>query len=72
MLFCLLGMYVSIISNPAYTPAASAEDYSHFLSPRRRGICPISHRNIWFWNPTRTRPMQGITTHVSAPKSNTD
>ena len=69
-IFCLLWMYIYIISNPASTISASAEEYSYFLSPHHSDSHPVSCYNTWSWNSPRTRPMQGVTTHVSAPKSN--
>ena len=68
----LYQMQVSIGSNPAYSISASAKVYSHLLSNPRHGSLPVSRLINWYWRPPRTRPMLGVTTHVSAPKSNTD
>ena len=70
--FCLRRMQVSIRSNPASYLAASAEVYSHLPPDLCRGSRPISRCATWYWNPPRTRPMWGVTAHVSAPKSNTN
>ena len=52
--------------------AASTEVYSYLPSNLRLGSCPLSRRVTWYWKSPRTRPMRGVNTHVSAPKSNTD
>ena len=70
--FWFRRMYVSIILNHTSTLAASDEVYFHFPSSLLQRILPISRRATWFWKSPRTRPMRGVTSHVSAPKSNTD
>ena len=73
-MLCLQLMYVSIVSNPASAIAlsASAEVYSRFQYSRRRRSCPVSLRDTCSWKPPRIRPMQGVNTHVSTPKSSTE
>ena len=68
----LFWMYVSIVSNPASSLAASDKIYSHFLYSCHRGSRSVSYRATWSLNPPRTYPMWGLTTHISAPKSITD
>ena len=70
--FYLCLMQVSIGLNPASSIAASTKVYSHLMSDLRHGRCRVSCLATWCWKPPRTCPMQGVTTHVSAPKSNTD
>ena len=65
-------MYVSILSNPASALATSTEVYSYFLYDRCRRSRPVNSCATWSWKPPRTRPMQGVTTHVSAPNISTD
>ena len=65
-------MYVSIVSNSTFTLSASAEFYYHLVSSLRRRSLPVSRRTTRSWKTPSTRPMQGVTTQVSAPKSNTD
>ena len=64
-------MYSSIASNTASSLAAAAKVYYHFPYVRRRGSLPANCCTTWSWNPPRTRPMKGVTTHVSVPKSST-
>ena len=71
-IFYLYQMQVSIGSNPASYISASSKVYSHLLSILRHGSRPISFLINWSWRPPRTRPMLGVTTHVSAPNSNTE
>ena len=71
-IFCLYQMQVSIGSNPASSISTSAKVYSQLLSNPRHVSLPVSCLINWYWRPPRTRPMLGITTHVSAPNSNTD
>ena len=70
---CCRQIYSSIVWNPAsYLAAtAAAKVYSHFPSVLFCGICPISCRFTWSWNPPRDIPMRGMTKQVSDPKSNT-
>ena len=65
-------MYVSVGSKPTSYLAAPDEVYSHFPSILIYGSYPVSHHITWSWKNPRTRIMQGVTTHVSAPKSNTN
>ena len=69
---CLCQIYISIISNPASDIAASNKVYSPFPYARRYGILPFHLRITWYWKPPRTQTMLGVTTHISAPKRNTD
>ena len=66
---CILK--ISIVSNPSSYLAASAEVFSHLPFRLFHEILPVSRLAIWSWNPLRSRPMRGVTTQVSAPKSNT-
>ena len=59
-------------SNPASSLAASAKVYSYLHSNLYRGRRPVSFRATWSWKPSRTRHVQGVTTHISTSKSNTD
>ena len=70
--FWLLRMYVSIVSNSTFTLSASAEFYYHLVSSLRRRSLPVSRRTTRSWKTPSTRPMQGVTTQVSTPKSNTN
>ena len=65
-------MYVSIGSNLASALDDSTEVYHHLSYSLRCGIRPVSRHATWSWKPPRNRPMQGVTTHVSAPKRNTN
>ena len=65
-------MYSYIISNTASYLVAASNVYSHLPSVRHRRSLPSNHCAIWSQKPTRTPTMQGVTTHVSAPKSSTD
>ena len=65
-------MYVSIVSNSTFTLSASAEFYYHLVSSLRRRSLPVSRRTTRSWKTPSTRPMQGVTTQVSTPKSNTN
>ena len=46
--------------------------YSHLPSDICRESRPVSRRSTWSWKPPSTRPIQRLTTHVYAPKRNTD
>ena len=65
-------MLVSIVSNPTFALAVFDEVYSNFPSSLRRRSLPVSLLATYSWKPPRTCPMRGVTTHVYAPKSNTD
>ena len=71
-MFCLCELYISIVSKPASDLASSSEVYSHFFSTRRYGSCPVSHRATWSCKPLMIRPLWGMTTHISAPRSKID
>ena len=59
-------------SKPVSAIAASTKVYSLFPSRLRRGRCPVSRRATWSCNPPQDPSHTGATTHVSAPKRNTD
>ena len=65
-------MYTSIISNPASALAVTVVVYSHFLSARLCRSYPVNCCDIWYKKTPKTRPMQGVTTHESAPKISTN
>ena len=69
--FWILWIYVSIVSNPASALAPSSDIYSHFTSSLLCGSRPVISRVTRSWKPPRTRPIKGVTNHISAPKSNT-
>ena len=64
-------MKVYVGSNPASALAASAMIYFHFSCSLHCGICHVSFHVAWYWKPPSTRPMWGVTTHISAPNRNT-
>ena len=64
-------MYCSIIWNPASSLAVAAKVFSHLPSVFSCGGLPISRRATWYWKPPRTLTIQGVTTQVSEPNSNT-
>ena len=68
-MLCLLQMYSSISSNPTSFLAAAVEVYSHFPYDRRCGSPSDKHHTTWSYNPPRTRPIWGVTTNISLPKS---
>ena len=72
IMFCLIWMYSYIASNLASSLAAAAEVHSHFPYVRLRGSLPVNWCATCSWNPPSTRPMRGVTTHVSTPKISTD
>ena len=70
--FYLLQMYASITSDTASSISAVAKVYSHFMYVCCCGSLPVNCLATWSWNPSQNRPMQGVTTQVSAPKFSTD
>ena len=69
--FCRRRMYSSIVWNPASSLAIAAEVYVHPPSGFCRGICPARRIATWSWKPHMALPIQGVTSQVSNPKSNT-
>ena len=65
-------MYDSVGSNPTFFLASPAEVYYHFPSILLCGRHPVSNHTTWSQKNPRTRLIQEITNHVSAPKSNTN
>ena len=70
-MLCLLVTYFMIPSKPAYPIASSNDGYAQLPPPCLLGCLTVSCRMILFWKLSMARSIRGVSTHVSAPNSNT-
>ena len=69
--FCLLVMYLPILSKPDSTIASYNGGYSHLPPPCLLGCLPVIRRVDLCWKLPRARSTLGVSTHVSSPNNNT-